>query len=284
LDVVGIVSLLIRERKGHYSMTLSFGKVAHAYDRTRYHPPEVSGKIATAITAPVEESFSEPRFLELGVGTGRVGVPIVARGFSFVGVDISPAMLQIMRHKIAGVGHKVRLLEVDASDLPFAADSFQAVIGVHLWHLLPQWQRALGEALRVLAPGGFLFEGWDVSIADSEDWRIQERWREILAELGYELKRGGHTRRLREVRESLESLGLSPQDEVVAEWIEERSPRQSMEILEDRLYSYTWQVPAEVFRPSIERLWAWVKDTYQDLDQSYPIPWRFVLRTTRVGE
>ncbi len=265
-------------------MTLNFGRVAYAYDRTRYHPPEVSGRIATAIIAPVEERFREPVFLELGVGTGRVGVPIIARGYRFVGVDVSPAMLDVMRYKIAGVARKVRLVEADARELPFAKDSFHAVIGVHLWHLIPDWQRALLEALRVLAPGGYLFEGWDVSTGESEDWRIQERWREILAELGHDLQRGAHTRRLEEVERALTQLGLAPETRAVAEWVEERTPRQSMEILEERLYSFTWNVPSEVFHDSIERLWAWVRETYPDLDEPYPIPWKFMLRSTQLPE
>jgi len=115
-------------------MTLNFVRMAYAYDRTRYHPPEVSGRIATSIIAPVEESFPEPLFLELGVGTGRVAVPIVARGHRVVGVDVNPAMLEVMRYKIAGVGRKVKLIEADARELPFERGSFQAVIAVHFWH------------------------------------------------------------------------------------------------------------------------------------------------------
>jgi len=265
-------------------MTLNFVRIAYAYDRTRYHPPEVSGKIATAIVSPVEESFKEPVFLELGVGTGRVGVPIVARGYRFVGVDISPSMLEVMRYKIAGVGRKVKLIEADARELPFERGSFHAVIGVHLWHLLDDWQRALLEAFRVLVPGGYLFEGWDATAAENEDCRIQEKWREILAEMGFELKRGRHTQRLADVKRAMEQLGLQPQEEVVAEWVEERTPRQSMEILEERLYSFTWDIPEELFRRSLDRLWDWVRDVYENLDQPYPIPWQFVIRKTRLPE
>lgn len=265
-------------------MTLNFVRIAYAYDRTRYHPPEVSGKIATAIVAPVEESFREPVFLELGVGTGRVGVPIVARGYRFVGVDVSPSMLEVMRYKIAGVGRKVKLIEADARELPFERGSFHAVIGVHIWHLLDDWQRALLEAFRVLAPGGYLFEGWDIAADENEDWRIQEKWREILGELGYELKRGRHQQRLAEVRRALEQLGLEPVEEPVAEWVEERTPRQSMEILEERLYSFTWGIPEDIFRRSLDILWDWVRDTYADLDQAHPIPWRFVIRRTKMPE
>jgi len=265
-------------------MTSNFVRIAYAYDRTRYHPPEVSGKIATAIVAPVEERFREPVFLELGVGTGRVGVPIIARGYRFVGVDVSPSMLEVMRYKIAGVGRKVKLIEADARELPFERGSFHAVIGVHLWHLLNDWQRALLEAFRVLVPGGFLFEGWDQAVEDNEDWRIQEKWREILADLGYELKRGRHQQRLAEVRRAMEQLGLEPLEETVAEWVEERTPRQSVEIIEERLYSFTWEVPEDVFRKSLDRLWEWVRDSYPNLDEPHPIPWRFVIRRTQMPE
>jgi len=254
--------------------------VAFAYDRMRYHPPEVSGRIATAITAPVERKFKDPHFLEIGVGTGRIGVPVLARGFRFTAVDTDPAMLAVFRYKIAGVARKVRLLQADARELPFEKGTFQAVISVHLWHLIPDWQRALVEALRVLEPGGFLFEGWDESQGESEDCRIQERWREILAEEGFELQRGRHRARLEEVGRALEKLGLAPETEVVAEWTEERTPRQSLEAIAERLYSYTHQVPDDLFIASLRKLKAWVEETYPDLDKPYPIRWRFLLRRT----
>jgi SAM-dependent methyltransferase len=37
--------------------------------------------------------------LELGCGTGRVSLPLVKSGFEVDGIDASPAMLQILRHK-----------------------------------------------------------------------------------------------------------------------------------------------------------------------------------------
>ncbi len=262
------------------NMEPAAGRVAFAYDRMRYHPPEVSGRIATAITAPVEARFKDPHFLEIGVGTGRIGVPVLARGYRFTAVDTDPAMLAVFRYKIAGVARKVRLLQADARELPFEKGSFQAVISVHLWHLIPDWQRALLEALRVLEPGGFLFEGWDESLGESEDCRIQERWREILEGMGFALERGRHRARLLEVGRALEKLGLEPEVEAVAEWTEERTPRQSLEAIAERLYSYTRQVPAEFFARSLRELYAWAENHYPDLDRPYPIRWRFVLRRT----
>ncbi|MER3442747.1 MAG: SAM-dependent methyltransferase [Armatimonadota bacterium] len=256
--------------------------VAHAYDRTRYHPPEVSGRIATAITAPVERVFREPHFLEVGAGTGRIAVPIIARGYRYTALDINSAMLEVLRNKVAGVARKARLVEGDARELPFERESLHAVIVVHFWHLLDDWQVALRESLRVLKPGGFLFEGWDQSEGESEDWRIQQKWAEILARLGYRLERGRHQQRLAEVERALRQSGLDPKAKPVADWIEPRSPRSSLEIIRDRLYSFTQAVPEEVFRPSVAELEQWVMDTYPDPDLEHPTHWKFVVRAARM--
>jgi ubiquinone/menaquinone biosynthesis C-methylase UbiE len=55
--------------------------------------------------------------LELGVGTGRIAVPLAKVGFSVVGLDISPNMLQIARSKLAGMAETdLRLIEADITD------------------------------------------------------------------------------------------------------------------------------------------------------------------------
>lgn len=264
-------------------MTSHFSRVAFTYDRTRYHPPEVSGRIATALTAPVEKLFRDPLFLEIGAGTGRIAVPIIARGYRYIALDNNPAMLEVLRQKVAGVARKARLVEADARELPFERASLHAVIAVHCWHLIEGWQQALQESLRVLRPGGFLFEGWDRSNAESEDWRIQQKWQEILAGLGYRLVRGRHQARLEEVEKELVRYGLEPRAKPVAEWVELRSPRTSLEMLLERIYSFTWDVPEEVFRPSVLELTRWVEATYPDPDVEYPIHWQFVVRSSRVA-
>jgi hypothetical protein len=86
------------------------------------------------------------------------------------------------------------------------------------------------------------------------------------------------------VRGALEKIGLEPVEEKVAEWVEERTPRQSLEIVGERLYSFTWAVPEDVFHASLDRLWEWARDTYPDLDRPYPISWKFMLRSTRMPE
>jgi SAM-dependent methyltransferase len=58
--------------------------------------------------------------LELGVGTGRVLVPVAKAGYEVVGVDLSPAMLQMARanvRKEPGIAGRVQLIEADMRDV-----------------------------------------------------------------------------------------------------------------------------------------------------------------------
>jgi SAM-dependent methyltransferase len=136
-------------------------RAAYAYDRLRAYPPEVAGRIATAIGHAVAARGEEPVLLELGVGTGRIALPLIARGYRYLALDCDPAMLEVFQKKAAGVMRKVRLLLADAREIPLPDESVHGVIAVHLWHLLPDWPRALAEALRVLKPSGVLLEGWE---------------------------------------------------------------------------------------------------------------------------
>lgn len=60
--------------------------------------------------------------LELGCGTGRVTFPIARAGVEVVGLDSSPAMLDVARQKIKGIGSEsknVTLVDGDMRDFSF---------------------------------------------------------------------------------------------------------------------------------------------------------------------
>jgi ubiquinone/menaquinone biosynthesis C-methylase UbiE len=68
-------------------------------------------------------------------------------------------------------------VEGNAEDLPFADESFDAVLNVEASHLYPHFPRFLAEVARVLAPGGrFLYADfrrrqgvaeWEAALADA---------------------------------------------------------------------------------------------------------------------
>lgn len=90
------------------------------------------------------------RVLEVGAGTGKL--------WSRVGparptlTDFSPAMCALLRSAVP----QARVLRCDASGLPFAAGSFDAVIANHMLYHVDDPAAALGGFARVLRPGGRL--------------------------------------------------------------------------------------------------------------------------------
>lgn len=114
--------------------------------------------------------------LELGVGTGRLAVPLAEAGHDVVGVDIDTAMLERARDKLADAGpaiaRRVALTEADMLDVRLAAaDSFRlAFIALNSLFLLAtrdRQQAAIRTLADHLAPGGLAVV--DVWIPDTDD-------------------------------------------------------------------------------------------------------------------
>jgi len=76
---------------------VSYGEVfADIYD-------DLYGGVSTeGIDLLVELSGSGRRALELGIGTGRIALPLAGRGVEVHGVDASPAMVARLRQKPNG--------------------------------------------------------------------------------------------------------------------------------------------------------------------------------------
>jgi len=93
--------------------------------------------------------------LELAIGTGRVALPLAARGLVVEGVDASAAMVQRLRAKPGGDSIKVTI--GDMADVP-ASGPFRLVylVANTLFALLTQERQAscFGNVARVLGPGG----------------------------------------------------------------------------------------------------------------------------------
>jgi len=132
----------------------SYGnKIADVYDLL-YEPPseEMLARLA-------ELAGAGGRALELGVGTGRVALPLVERGVEVHGIDASPAMVAKLRAKPRG--GEVQVSVGDFAEVGgVAGGPFQLVYCVFntFFVLLTQDEqlRCLEGVARVLAPGGRL--------------------------------------------------------------------------------------------------------------------------------
>ena len=118
--------------------------------------------------------------LELGVGSGRVAVPTALAGVRVVGVDSSPAMLELARRRAKPHDVDLRLLEADMRALPDLGTFALVTIPFRaLLHLSSdEERRGLLTAVRDrLEPGGML--AFDVFHPDAEDIaETHDRWLE----------------------------------------------------------------------------------------------------------
>jgi SAM-dependent methyltransferase len=115
----------------HYEPKMSFGEaVAEIYD-----DDQRGDELATV--AFLEQLAGGGPALELAIGTGRIALPLAARGIRVDGVDISPAMVAKLRDKPGG--DEISVTIGDFADVPVAG-SYRLIFVVFntLFNLLTQ--------------------------------------------------------------------------------------------------------------------------------------------------
>lgn len=97
------------------------------------------------------------RTLELAVGTGRIAIPLAAKGIDVTGVDASPDMLHVLREKDPGGTVGTVLGDMTEPDVPGDL-TLVYLVANGLYELATQDDqvRCLAAAARLLAPGGSL--------------------------------------------------------------------------------------------------------------------------------
>ncbi len=94
----------------HFGPETYGDRVADVYDEW-YKPLDTAAEVAL-----LAELAHGGRALELGIGTGRVAIPLAARGVEVHGIDASPAMVERMRAKPGGEAIAVTI--GDMADVP----------------------------------------------------------------------------------------------------------------------------------------------------------------------
>jgi SAM-dependent methyltransferase len=102
------------------------------------------------------------RALDLGCGAGRNAVPLAARGWDVVGIDLSMPMLSAaaQRARADRVADRLHLALAQMDGIPLPDGSVDLVIAHGVWNLArsaADFRRAVCEAARVASPGAGLF-------------------------------------------------------------------------------------------------------------------------------
>ena len=94
--------------------------------------------------------------VDLGCGTGTLSELIAQAGYAVQGLDMSPAMLDLARAKVARAGLPVIFTQGDASRPPYRPGSFDVVLVRHVVWALPDPDAALANWIELLRPAGRL--------------------------------------------------------------------------------------------------------------------------------
>lgn len=95
--------------------------------------------------------------LDLACGSGPHTLAWAERGFRMTGIDFDPELLAAGRRRVAEAAPDAPAPAWtcgDATCLPYATGSFDAVFCNSLLEHVPAWESVLSEAARVLRPGG----------------------------------------------------------------------------------------------------------------------------------
>jgi SAM-dependent methyltransferase len=252
------------------SGSVRFDRAVEYYDRTR----GISGEATRRVVAQLaDELRGRGRCLEIGVGTGLLGLPLAAVGVRMVGLDLSAPMLTRLVQKADGRA-PFPLVVGDATALPFADGAFGAAIVRHVLHLIPAWDRAIAELARVVRrPGTVLVSTGDIPPA----------WREVTARFVAAVGRpsfatGLDVRDLDRLDAALAAhdgtpRSLPPIPERVGTSLET-----FLDQMADGLHSWTWDVPEAERRAAADGARRWALERFGSLDppgsRDVTIEWR----------
>ncbi|MFQ5854635.1 MAG: methyltransferase domain-containing protein [Anaerolineae bacterium] len=175
---------------GRRLVSYLYDRGAETYDDVKELDPAEDGWFLGVPMARNLEEIRQPLVLDVATGTGRMGLGLL-RQLTFdgqvVGLDVSREMLEIARQKAQRYTGRVTLIWKDATELPFASESFDAVACVEALEFLPDPTTTLTEMVRVLRPGGpFLVTnriGWERFLMPGRAF-TPRKLESMLADLG----------------------------------------------------------------------------------------------------
>ncbi len=128
-------------------LRMSYSLIAPIYDLVIERPMRKARRHSLAALTTGESR----QVLISGVGTG-LDLPLLPAAHRYTALDFNPAMLSHARARAEKL--EVQFLLGDCMDLPFADAQFDCVVLHLITAVVPEPQRCLAEAARVLRPGG----------------------------------------------------------------------------------------------------------------------------------
>lgn len=224
--------------------SVNFDRATQFYDATRGFPNGVDEKIGQFIieTARLNQ---QTKLLEVGVGTGRISLALSDHIPSIIGADISYGMLQVLQNKQDKV--IVHPTQADGIALPYATNTFDTVLIVHVLHLVPHPEKILNELKRILKPDGYFIHCFvtngDKNLIDPV----------VLAQMQSRPKSETGTNR-KHVPTIIEDKGWQLEKNDSLPYVVTESAQQIYDNVRNRVWSSLWDVSDEALQISLDTI------------------------------
>jgi ubiquinone/menaquinone biosynthesis C-methylase UbiE len=264
---------------GNPPTRIDFGRVAEDYDATRGVPAALMQQIVEDLIATAKLD-QNALVLEVGCGTGRFLRELAQQRIRMVGIDISHRMLDVARKSLQELSYtQPSLVIADAVSLPFPNGLFDAVLGVHVFHLLPDWQEGLQATKQALHPGGTLIIG--ALPAPMHNSRLYALYNRRRAELNYPAQVFGGTEE--EVSAYLRSMDATIQSHEFH--AEATVPlRETLDCLQRRLFSGMWyNMPDVIHRKLMTELRTFASSQFREPDAEERVELKARIHYARFG-
>jgi ubiquinone/menaquinone biosynthesis C-methylase UbiE len=119
------------------------------------------------------------RVLVVGAGTG-LDLDVLPPEVDLTAIDVTPAMLTHLERRATAMRRAVTARVMDARQLEFPDATFDAVVMHLILAVMPQPERGVSEAVRVLKPGGRLAV-FDKFLGDRERPSLTRRLVNVVA-------------------------------------------------------------------------------------------------------
>jgi ubiquinone/menaquinone biosynthesis C-methylase UbiE len=254
-------------------MSIVFDRAVEFYDQTRGLPDEIADLPINALIRETNLSRGS-KALEIGVGTGRIAIPLALRLGRLIGIDLSMPMMGQLVAKLAATPLQLDLARADVVRLPFPGDCFDVIYAVHVLHLVDGWRLAVGEAKRALKSNGWFVASWHRRKQDSPNVVLRRELHRLVEDKGVNTKRPG-AQSEDEILEELEKWEGELRVVDVADWTEPSTPLQIIEELDRQIYSETWMIPRAIMDQVIPQLRESAEEIFGSLTRVIYTPYNF---------
>lgn len=256
----------------------SFDRVADVYDDTRSMPEQAERELS-AMLFDIVRATADPLLYEVGIGTGRVTVPLSRLGVRIVGTDIAPKMLAVLRSK----NTRIDACLAESTRPPFRAGTFDAVLFAHILHLVPDVDATVRASIGLLKPSGLVISGTDQSregVRGQGDEAIQ---RVAKAVAGIEMTSWKpYAGSLATLDGILQAWHAMPAGEATIAWTAQTTGRRHLERLARRDFSSAWMIPDDALPAVVAAATPVLEELYGGLDTTIEYERSFVVRAWRL--